>query len=538
MKRTFKTVMLLSLCLLAIAFSSSAQTTSQKPETANTPKSGGVMAVSLRSKPAHLNSAIASGVFTGVPATQIFAFLLRLNHNWEYEPYLAEKWETSQDGLAVTFHLRSGVIFHDGKPLTSEDVGFSLLTIQKYHPYSDMLSAVEKVDTPDPLTAVIRLKHPHPALLTVLASPMTPILPKHVYGDGQDIKTHPANLKPVGSGPFKFVSITDSEIVLEKFPGFFLPGRPYLDKLIFKMTERLVIPIGLETGSVHLDGLADAAEWSSELSKFKNIQVSYSGNEGIGAIVWLAFNLRKPPLNDIRVRHAFAYTVDRDFFVKACFGDKGKVATGPISPDSRFYSDNVNKYPVNTDLANRLLDEAGYPRNEKGIRFTLTLAPLSGLRGIGDFNEYLKSVMSRKVGVEIKILHFSKNSDWSKFVAGGEFELAMDAVFNWADPVIGVHRTYSSRNIRPVIWTNTQAYSNPAVDELMDKAAVETDFARRKALYAEFQKQVVEDLPVLWIYQMPFSTVHHRNLVGVDNVSVWGIMFPFTDVYWKKEGAQ
>ena len=148
-------------------------------------------------------------------------------------------------------------------------------------------------------------------------------------------------------------------------------------------------------------------------------------------------------------------------------------------------------------------------------------------------SEYLQSVLTRKLGVEVKIREFAKLSDWARFVADGEFELAIDGVWNWADPVIGVHRTYSSSNIRPgVIWSNTQGYSNPVVDELMDRAGSEMDVTRRKALYAEFQKQVVEDLPVYWLYQMPFATTRHRNLEGIKNASVWGLMFPFTDVYW------
>jgi len=100
--------------------------------------------------------------------------------------------------------------------------------------------------------------------------------------------------------------------------------------------------------------------------------------------------------------------------------------------------------------------------------------------------------------VEVKLLHFESIGDWAKLVANGEFELATDAGFNWGDPVIGVNRTYSSRNIRPgAIWSNTQAYSNPIMDELMDKAGMEMNTARSKALYAKFQKQVVEDRPRL-----------------------------------------
>jgi peptide/nickel transport system substrate-binding protein len=159
MKKQVKTFIVSLLYLMAVAFGTQAQTTDRQTETAGQPRTfqqiGGEMVIAFKGKPQHLNSAIASGIHTGIPAAQIFAFLLRLSHNREYQPYLAEKWETSPDGLSVTFHLRPGVTFHDGKPLTSEDVAFSLMTIQKYHPFSDMLSAVEKVDTPDPLTATV-----------------------------------------------------------------------------------------------------------------------------------------------------------------------------------------------------------------------------------------------------------------------------------------------------------------------------------------------------------------------------------------------
>jgi peptide/nickel transport system substrate-binding protein len=366
-----------------------------------------------------------------------------------------------------------------------------------------------------------------------LASPLTPILPKHIYGDGQDIKTHPANLKPVGSGPFKFVSFTDKEIVLEKYPGFFLPGKPYLDRLIFKIMEIPVIPIAFEIGSVHLHGFAEDQDFQKQMDKSEKNRIEYGGYEGIGAIVWLAFNLRKAPLNDVRVRQAFAYLIDRDFLAKEIYGDKAKVATGPISTESPFYSDKVNKYPVNTDLANKLLDEAGYPRNEKGFRFAVTLASQPAI--INGVSEYLSSVLSRKAGVEVKILQFEKATDWSKFVANGDFEMTTDVVYNWGDPVIGVHRTYLSTNIRPgVMWSNNQGYISPIADELMKKAAVETDFVRRKALYAEFQEQVVNDLPICWLYEPPHGTVYNRNLIGFNKASVWGIVFPFTDVYWSK----
>ena len=153
--------------------------------------------------PRHFNGAVQSGIATALPSTQIFASPLRFDDNWKPQPYLAKSWEISPDGLSITLKLVDDAVFHDGKPVTSEDVAFSIMTIKANHPFKTMLAAVDKVETPDPKTAVIKLAHPHPALLLAMSPALMPILPKHVYGDGQDVKTHPANLKPVGSGPLQ-----------------------------------------------------------------------------------------------------------------------------------------------------------------------------------------------------------------------------------------------------------------------------------------------------------------------------------------------
>ena len=146
--------------------------------------------------PRHFNGAVQSGIATGMVSTQIFASPLRYDDAWNPLPYLAKSWEVAPDNLSVTLHLVSDAVFHDGHPLTSEDVAFSIGVIKANHPFQTMLEPVSTVETPDAHTVVIRLSRPHPALLLAMSPGLMPILPKHVYGDGQDIKTHPANLKP------------------------------------------------------------------------------------------------------------------------------------------------------------------------------------------------------------------------------------------------------------------------------------------------------------------------------------------------------
>jgi len=186
--------------------------------------------------PRAFNSSVASGYTTGMISTQLFASPLRYDENWQPKPYLAKEWKISKDGLSVTLHLVEGATFHDGRPITSKDVAFSVMTAKKYHPFKSAFAEVERVDTPDRQTAVIRLQHPMPAILMAMSPYALPILPEHVYRDPQNLKADPNKLRPVGSGPFKFGSYEPGRsLVLERNEHFFIPKRPYLDRLVFRI---------------------------------------------------------------------------------------------------------------------------------------------------------------------------------------------------------------------------------------------------------------------------------------------------------------
>ncbi|MCP4105689.1 MAG: hypothetical protein GY749_09150 [Desulfobacteraceae bacterium] len=217
-----------------------------------TPKYGGKLVIGMFNMPRHLNSALQSGIFSGIPGAQLYAAPLRFDDQWNPQPYLAEKWEIAENGLSVTLHLVKGATFHDGHPITSEDIAFSIKVVRDNHPFKPMFAVVEKVETPDPLTAIIRLRKPHPSILLAMSSVLLPVLPKHIFGDGRDIKTHPANMAPVGSGPFKFVEFVPKDrIVLERNENFFLKERPYLDKITFKLF-RIDDPLSVSGGEVHM----------------------------------------------------------------------------------------------------------------------------------------------------------------------------------------------------------------------------------------------------------------------------------------------
>ena len=150
------------------------------------PRRGGTLVVGTTQTPRHLNGAVQSGIATAVPSTQLFASPLRFDDKWNPQPYLAESWKLAEDGMSLTLNLRKNAVFHDGKPVTSADVAFSIMAIKANHPFQTMLGPVERVDTPDAHTAIIRMNHPHPAIVLAMSPALCPILPKHVYADGPD----------------------------------------------------------------------------------------------------------------------------------------------------------------------------------------------------------------------------------------------------------------------------------------------------------------------------------------------------------------
>jgi len=302
---------------------------------ADTPKQGGTMIMSLGATPRHLNPAVQSGITTGAPGAQLFATPLRFDENWNPQPYLAKSWSVSDDGLSVTLNLVEHATFHDGVPITSKDVAFSIDTIKANHPFKTMFGAVEAVETPDEHTAVIRLSQPHPALLLALSSQLGSIIPEHIYGDGQDAKSHPRNSENVvGSGPFKLVEfVRDQHIILERYEDFFIEGRPYLDKLVMRIIkDPSARSLGRENGEIHLSAFESTPQEILHPNRVPHLTATDQGYAAIGPITWLAFNTKKEPTSDVRVRRAIAYAVDRNFLINAVMQGTSRPAYTGIHP--------------------------------------------------------------------------------------------------------------------------------------------------------------------------------------------------------------
>ncbi|MDB4558823.1 ABC transporter substrate-binding protein [Amylibacter sp.] len=515
--------------MTATALASMVATSAQADE----PKKGGTLVTVLGSNVRNLNSAVQSGIVTGFPGAQLFASPLRYDENWEPQPYLAKTWEVSEDGLTVTLNLVDNAKFHDGTPLTSADVAFSVEVIKANHPFKSMFAPVESVETPDAHTAVLKLSKPHPALMLAMSGQLMSIIPKHIYGDGEitDVKAHPRNNENVvGSGPFKLVEFKNGEhVILERFDDFFIEGRPYLDKIVMRIiTDPAARAIAYENGELHMGAFESLPRIINRLKKVESLTVTADGYGAIGPLDWLAMNTTKGPLSNVKVRKAIAYAVDKNFIHKALMQGTASDSTTGIHPDSPFYAAQ-DGYDLDLEKSAALLDEAGFPVKD-GSRMTLTID--FGWPGVKPQVEYVKAAL-KKVDITVEVRSSADFPTWAKKMGTGDFDMSWDTVFNWGDPVIGVHRTYDSTNIQKGVWSNTQGYSNARVDELMTMAAVETNSAKRKALYAEFQAIIADELPVYHTNTLPYHTVYNTDKVGNPPIGIWGTSTPIDMTYLK-----
>ena len=483
---------------------------------------GGVLVVGSTQAPRHHNSAVKSGVATMMPAAQLFASPIRMDKNWKPQPYLAESWTLSPDNRSITLVLRKNAVFHDGKPITAEDVKFSIETIRDNHPFKTMYGPVNAVTISDARTAVIRLSEPHPAVLLALSTSLTPIIPKHIFGDGTDVKIHPRNGNPVGSGPFKLIEFKPGEhIIMERFDRFFVKDQPKLERFIVRLfKDSSSMLLAFERGEIDAQSVSDPRELD-RVRKTPGVFVVKGAAPAIGPLIWLAFNTKNPKLADKRVRQAINFAVDKQYILNTILGGINSRATGPLAAGSPYYTNDVEKYELNLAKAAKLLDEAGLKPGANGVRLTLDLDAIPGNSDAKNVQEYLKPSLA-KVGIEVNLRLSPDFPSWARRVSSLQFEMSLDSVWNWGDPVIGVHRTWLSSNIKPgVIWSNTQSYTNPKVDEWLAAAGQEMNLAKRKELYKQVQKTVVDDCPVAFLYEQTFYEAYGAKVVNPPG-GIWG----------------
>jgi peptide/nickel transport system substrate-binding protein len=505
--------------------------------TADEPKRGGTLNFLVKPEPPHLQGAISSADPVWQTTAKFHNGLLNYDLALKPVPELAQSWEVSGDGLVITFHLREGVKFHDRTDFTSADVKFTMEeVIKKFHPRGRTVFAhLTDVATPDPHTAVFKFDTPAPYAMYAFNASETPMLPKHIY-EGTDIGSNPNNSRPIGTGPFRFLEWKKGQyIIAARNEDYWDTGKPYLDKVIMRIIpDASARAIALESGELDVGGpwpvpIAEQARFES----LDNLMLEKRGYSMISPMLWLEFNMRDPRFSDVRVRQALAYAINKDLLAETVWYGSASAATGPITKSSQFYTADVPKFTYNPKKARALLDAAGLKPSADGVllHITFDVAPYDDnyLRS----GEFVRQQL-KEVGVNAELRGQDTPTYFRRIWTDNDFMLNMYGISNSPDPTIGVQRMYWSKNIlKGSPFTNGSGFSNPKVDALLEMAQVETDPAKREAVWHDFQRLAMTELPIVPLLQLDMTTILNKRVKNLVYGGL-GIYDTFANVYLEK----
>ena len=433
----------------------------------------------------------------------IFDDLLSRGDDLNVAPGLADRWETP-DPLTYIFHLHQGVKFHDGRPLTARDVKWSFDSLLQGKVRSTKTAAyrvVDHVDAPDDFTVTFHLKEPTSTLLWNLSGGAMGIVP---YGSGSEMASH-----PIGSGPFQFVHAEpDNEVVLERNDNYWGERARIPRVRIAVVPDETTRALELRKGSGDVAINALTADTVLTLEREKHLAVE----RGPGTrLAYLSFNLRDPILNDVRVRQAVAYALDRRPMIEYLWRGQAEPASSILPRQSWAYDGDVANYDHDPAKARQLLDAAGYPAAASGERFHITMKTSTD-----DSTRLMVAVMQqqlREVGIVLDIRTFEFATFFSDVTHGAFQMYGLRWIGGNEDPDIFEYAFHSSKF--PPNGANRSYYKNPRMDTLIDQARRETDPGKRKTAYAEIQRILADELPYINLWYLDNVLVHSSR---VDNI--------------------
>jgi len=305
-----------------------------------------------------------------------------------------------------------------------------------------------------------------PALLVALRAEYSPIVPAHLY-EGTDPLTNPYNNKPVGTGPFRFVTWErGNHALLVRNEDYWDAPKPHIDRLLIRFVSDAGARVAmLEMGEVDLMGGSVPPHEFARIAALPHLRVERRRDGLMGMLSQLVFNLERPWARDPRVRRAIAHALNPQAMLDTIWYGRGQVVYGPLAPLARFYASDTPRYPHDPVLAERLLDEAGLPRKENGIRLRIAHDYLPYADGYKQQAQFIRASLV-KVGIHVDIRAEDFGAYVRRLYMKRDFDLAHITVGNDLDPTVGVHKMFVSSAFRPGVrfltahTTTTQRWTN------------------------------------------------------------------------------
>jgi peptide/nickel transport system substrate-binding protein len=457
------------------------------------PVEGEVLVAAIGGEPDQLDPAKSSAYFTFQVLENVYDTLVEPDENLEMQPALAESWDLSEDQLTWTFHLRDGVTFHDGSELTADDVVYSFDRIidEELSP-AWRFSSVESVEAVDPQTVAITVTAPTPNLLSSIGGYKGLAIVSEENVTSGDITT-----APVGTGPFSLTEFASGDhITLAANPDYW-GGAPEIAGVEFQfISEASTALAALKNGEI---------DWTDTVppQQVATLEGDTSVELGVGPsndYWYLALNEAKAPWNDVRVRQAVAYAIDRDAILQATSYGTAVANQLAIPAESGWYTE-YDTYSHDVEKAKSLMAEAGV------TSATIDMLATSDYPETSTASQIIASNLA-EIGITLTI-RTPDFATWLDEQNAGNFDMLMMSWIGNIDPDDFYYSQHHSAG-----GSNAQKYSNPEVDSLLDAGRSETDDAARKDIYAQAATIIADEASYIYLYNPAVIQAWSPSLEG------------------------
>lgn len=470
------------------------------PAMAEDPTRGGTLKLGFSADPAGFDPARGPSGMSHVVIEQVYSTLMSLDPDAVPYPDLAEKFEQSADGLEYTFHLRKGVKFHDGSELTAEDVKFTFDRLRAKdtgYSYGSQVETIKEVVVVDPHTVTFKLTQTTGPFLVYMAFPGSSIVPKKLVEGGHDL-----NSKPVGSGPFKFVSYEPRSMVkFARNEDFYEAGKPYVDALEFHLIADITaLTNAVISGNINFSNEIPPKDWQTVSATPGLVGLTLEGSR----YYWLLMNNTVAPLDNPKVRQAIAHAIDRSAIVAGVFFGQAVPFKGGVIPEWSWGYAGIDYFTpeANPEKAKALLAEAGHA---DGFATSITMA--SSFPAMVAMAPIIQANLAA-VGIKAEIKTMEIPRYWDEVWGPSKFDMtSMYWVSPLADPDDFVTNNYACG-----MAINVQKSCSKAMDEALAKAKSAATQEARKAAYAEQQKLSLEEMPIVPLVNSLILTAHTDKL--------------------------
>lgn len=471
-----------------------------------------IVVTAIQSNPDNLNPQVS----TRTPQTLAAMYLeplIYLNDEYEVAPALADSWEIDDGGLTLTLHLVEAN-WHDGEPFTSADVKFNLEEVIGFQQFGAPLrERIASVETPDERTAVVHLSESFGPLLESLSQQF--MIPAHIY-EGTDIITNPANLAPIGTGPFVFEEFRDGEqISLVKNEDYW-GGETQVDRVVsLIITDANARATALFADEIDTTNISNAQ--LDRLGEFPHL--THLSRGYFPQVASIMFNANSPYFGDPEVRKLVFAALDRDVILDTALGGYGQVANGFLPAESWAADADIDfdaDFPRDVDAINAGLDAAGFPVQADGTRFTLDVRYITSLVDIAATAEVVRSQLD-EVGIALNLLGTDGAVFTDKVYKESEFDFALLMSTLGPDPSLGASRWYTCNEAKQAA-ANPSGICDPTIDAAAEAAYASFDRDERAEALSDLQQQARDLMfyaPLAWT-NGTYAVVSSTRWAGLD----------------------